>query len=294
VAQIYCLTLAGDIFIGGRQNTMRLILPGYHFNHPHITTVFFRFAIISWFQVVSGSENQLLILFPDFYSTRSTEGVESTRGNSVCLSGCPSSLFPSSNIQWFDGLYHANHIFSENSSCWQPVPPCSDPVTPSTNQYWPSIQWFDGLDHVNQIFSESISHWQLIPACFDPVSPSTNQYHPILMQYHQVTTSGGLYRPSTTNYHLVLLNTDPVPPCTNKKCPLLTQCHQIPNSIWKDINLQIFSQLNAILVHVRGRVWPGLPVIFYIDTHRNIWNNRTKFTKIVKSELNKISINLSQ
>ena len=38
-----------------------------------------------------------------FYSTPSTEGVESTRGNSVCLwvcgFVCPSSLFPSSNIQ---------------------------------------------------------------------------------------------------------------------------------------------------------------------------------------------------
>ena len=38
-----------------------------------------------------------------FYSTPSTEGVESTRGNSVCVSVClwicPSSLFPSPNIQ---------------------------------------------------------------------------------------------------------------------------------------------------------------------------------------------------
>ena len=33
-----------------------------------------------------------------FYLTPSTEGVESTRGNSVCQSICPSSLFPSPNI----------------------------------------------------------------------------------------------------------------------------------------------------------------------------------------------------
>ena len=33
-----------------------------------------------------------------FYLTPSTEGVESTRGNSVCQSICPASLFPSPNI----------------------------------------------------------------------------------------------------------------------------------------------------------------------------------------------------
>ena len=67
---------------------------------------------------------------------------------SVCLWICPSSLFPSSNIQWFDDLDHANHIFSESSSCWQPILPCSDPVPPSNNQYrplltqYPMIWWF--------------------------------------------------------------------------------------------------------------------------------------------------------
>ena len=134
-------------------------------------------------------------------------------------------------------------------------------VPTSTALYWPSIQWFDGWDHVNQIFSESISHWQPVPPWFDPVSPSTDQYHPILTQYHQVTTSATLYRPSTIKYRSALPN-NTVPSSTNKWCPLLTQCHEIPTSIWKNINLQIFSQLNAILVHVRGRVWPGLPVIF--------------------------------
>ena len=38
-------------------------------------------------------------------------------------------------IDEFDGLHHVNHIFSESISHWQPVPPCSDPVPPSTNQY---------------------------------------------------------------------------------------------------------------------------------------------------------------
>ena len=45
---------------------------------------------------------------------------------SVCLSVCTSSLFPSSNIELFDGLDHVNHIFSEIVSHWQPVLPCSD------------------------------------------------------------------------------------------------------------------------------------------------------------------------
>ena len=135
-------------------------------------------------------------------------------------------------------------------------------VPTSTALHWPSIQWFDGLDHVNQMFSESILHWHPAAPCFDQLSPSTEQYHPILTQYHQDTTSAALYRPSTIKYQSLRPNTDPVPPSTNKSCPLLTPCHQIPTSIWKNINLQIFSQLNVILIHIRGRVWPGLPVIF--------------------------------
>ena len=39
------------------------------------------------------------------------------------------------SIQWFDGLDHVNQIFSESISHWQPVPPCSNPVLPNTNQY---------------------------------------------------------------------------------------------------------------------------------------------------------------
>ena len=50
---------------------------------------------------------------------------------------------------------------------------------------------------------------------------------------------------------------------------LLTQYHQIPAGIWKNINLQIFSQLDDILIHIRGRVWPGLPVIFVSILEKN-------------------------
>ena len=59
-------------------------------------------------------------------------------------------------------------------------------------------------------------------------------------------------------------NTDPVPPSTNKKCPLLTQCHQIITGIWKNINLHFFSQLDDLLIHISGRVWPGLLLICYL------------------------------
>ena len=52
--------------------------------------------------------------------------------------------------------------------------------------------------------------------------------------------------------------TDPIPPNSNKYCPLMTQYCQVPTSIWKTINLPMFAQLNVI----RGRVWPGLRVIF--------------------------------
>ena len=38
-----------------------------------------------------------------------------------------------SSIQWFDGLDHVNQIFSESISHWQPVPPCLDPVSTTTD-----------------------------------------------------------------------------------------------------------------------------------------------------------------
>ena len=52
---------------------------------------------------------------------------------------CPSSLFPSSKIQYFDASDHVNHIFSESLSHWKPVPHCSDPVLSSTDQYRPVL-----------------------------------------------------------------------------------------------------------------------------------------------------------
>ena len=114
-----------------------------------------------------------------FYLTPSTEGVESTRGNSVCLCVCPSSLFPPIS---FHGLDHANHIFSESSTCWQPVPPCSDPVPPSTNQYCPILTQYHQIPASTALYwpstiiyqCPSMSHdncssWQLFHATIFPL-----------------------------------------------------------------------------------------------------------------------------
>ena len=110
------------------------------------------------------------------------------------------------SIQWFDGLDHANHIFSESSSCWQPVPPCSDPVPPSTNQYHPLltqysiIWWFrpckpnifwkhTTLAKSTALFWSSITKYWPVPPYSDPVPPSNNQCRPLPTKYNQVPIS---------------------------------------------------------------------------------------------------------
>ena len=122
---------------------------------------------------------------------------------SVCLWICPSSLFPSSNIQWFDDLDHANHIFSESSSCWQPVPPCSDPVTPSTNQYRPLLTKY------------SMIWW------FRPCKPN------IFWKHITLATNTALFWSSITKYRPVPPYTDAVPPSNNHCCPLPTKYNQV-------------------------------------------------------------------
>ena len=55
---------------------------------------------------------------------------------------------------------------------------------------------------------------------------------------------------------------------------MLPSTDQVQSSTNQYRSVQIFSQLNAILVHVRGRVWPGLPVIFILSLdiyQRDIW-----------------------
>ena len=122
------------------------------------------------------------------------------------LSVCPSLLFPSSNIQWFDGLDHANHIFSESSSCWQPVPPCSDPVPPSTNQYHPLLTQY------------SIIWW------FRPCKPN------IFWKHITLATSTAVFWSSITKHRPVPPYTSPVPPSNNQCRPLPTKYNQVPIS----------------------------------------------------------------
>ena len=82
------------------------------------------------------------------------------------------------------------------------------------------------------------------------------------MQYHQVTTIAALYRPSTIkyrSYRLILIQFLQIPTSSALYWPSATKYQPVFErvSTWK-----IFSQLDIILIHVRGRVWPGLPVIF--------------------------------
>ena len=123
-----------------------------------------------------------------------------------CLSVCGFVRHPSSNIQWFDDLDHANHIFSESSSCWQPVPPCSDPVPPSTNQYRPLLTQY------------SMIWW------FRPCKPN------IFWKHITLATSTALFWSSITKYRPVPPYTDPVPPSNNQCRPLPTKYNQVPIS----------------------------------------------------------------
>ena len=69
------------------------------------------------------------------------------------------------SIQWFDGLDHVNQIFSESISHWQPVPPCSDPVSPSTNWYR-SI-----MTQYHQVTTNTALYWPVYRLA--DLSPST-------------------------------------------------------------------------------------------------------------------------
>ena len=107
----------------------------------------------------------------------------------------------------------------------QPLPPSTDPVPPSINQYWPS----------------TIMN-QPVPPSIDPVPSHINQYRSILTQNHQLSTSIDLYWPSTimyqpvsttfywpitTKYQLLPPSTDPVPSYINQCHSILTQYHQV-------------------------------------------------------------------
>ena len=85
-----------------------------------------------------------------------------------------------------------------------------------------------------------------MPPSTEQVQSSTNQYRLILTQFHQVPTSSALYWPSATKYQ-----------------PIFERIS----------NCRSFFQLDVISIHIRGRVWPGLPVIFYSGNSIVSWGN---------------------
>ena len=107
-------------------------------NQPNHKQFEWRFSIL---------DQKILRFFYHFYSTPSTEGVESTRGNSVCLSVCLSvrlsvitfSFFEYSMIWWFRPckpyifwklimLATSSALFWPSNTEYQPVPPSTDQV----------------------------------------------------------------------------------------------------------------------------------------------------------------------
>ena len=79
---------------------------------------------------------------------------------------------------------------------FQPVPPCNDPVPPSTNQYHLPLTQYHRVPTNTALYWHSTIIYQPVPFYTDPVLQSTNQYRPILTQYHQVLTSTTFYWPS--------------------------------------------------------------------------------------------------
>ena len=121
--------------------------------------------------------------YKDFYSTPSTDGVESTRGNSVCLSIITLSFF----FWWFwpckPYIFWKHITLATSTTKYRPVPPYTDPVTPRNNQCRPLLTKYQPvLPHTN------------------PVQPNTNQCHLILTQYLQVPIRTNLNWLRTTKY----------------------------------------------------------------------------------------------
>ena len=86
-------------------------------------------------------------------------------------------MFSRKSIQWFDGLDHENHIFSESISHWQPVPPCSDPVPPSTNQYHLLLAQY------HQVSTSCSSSWRRINSHQGlSLTRATYHFYPIICQ----------------------------------------------------------------------------------------------------------------
>ena len=99
------------------------------------------------------------------------------------------------------------------------------------------------LTKYNQVPTSSALYWPNRTK-YQPVPPYTDLWN-------QVTTNAAMplsifYWPSTPKYQQVLPSTDPVPPRTNQYLK----------------KYQLADLRGIILMHIKGRVWPGLPVIF--------------------------------
>ena len=101
------------------------------------------------------------------------------------------------------------------------------------------------LTKYNQVPTSSALYWPNRTK-YQPVPPYTDLWN-------QVTTNAAmplssLYWPSTPKYQQVLPSTDPVPPRTNQYLK----------------KYQLADLRGIILMHIKGRVWPGLTVTFFL------------------------------
>ena len=94
-------------------------------------------------------------------------------------------------------MFH--HVSTSNAPYWpsttkyQPVPPSTDPVPSSTNQYCPVLTQHHHISTSTILHWPSTTKYQPVPPSTDPVPSYINQYRFILTQYHQVSTSTNLY-----------------------------------------------------------------------------------------------------
>ena len=86
------------------------------------------------------------------------------------------------SIIHFQGPCHVNHIFSESISHWQPLPPCSNPVPPSTNQYRLQLTQYHHVSTIIALYWSSTTKYQQVSPHTDLVPSYINQYRHLLTQ----------------------------------------------------------------------------------------------------------------
>ena len=76
---------------------------------------------------------------------------------------------------------------------YQQVPPSTDPVPLSTNQYCPVLTQHHNISTSPILYWPSTTKYQPVPPHTDPVPPNTNQHRLLLSQYYHVSTSSASY-----------------------------------------------------------------------------------------------------